>query len=477
MATILVEIPDVLKPILEPSIQAYVAEVARQVREGEGRRRVDYAGFERQLAEKTAAMERAGHQAALSALDVDAPRLLLNDVEHTRVGRYAADYKTPAGPVPVMRSLYRQVGERNGETVNLVTLRSGAIADEWLPETAKQMAHLVQVVPSREAELTAQRLGRLPYSRSSFERVAHAVGEQYVPQHHDIEEMLIRAFEVPDEAVSASVSLDRVSIPMEEPRARPPGRPKKDAPKRPVDRNYRMAYCGTVTLHNAEGDSLHTIRYGCMPHSSQEALVTSMAGDVVALREQCPELVVTLLCDGAAEMWNLLDAEFDEPETFGSLTRLIDYWHLVEKLSHAAKVLDADGAGAIMKRWKLRLLNCNGAADEILEELLASDKEHVVVGTSEPVHEAITYIQNNGDRMKYAGARRRGLPIGSGNVEATCKTLVRQRMDRAGARWKNRTGDHLLHLRALSLSDRWDDAMDATLRVTPPSIHVAACSA
>jgi hypothetical protein len=75
-----------------------------------------------------------------------------------------------------------------------------------------------------------------------------------------------------------------------------------------------------------------------------------------------------------------------------------------------------------------------------------------------------------------AAARRKGLPIGSGNVEATCKTLVGQRMKRAGSRWKNATGDHVLHAR-LSLSDRWNAAMDITLRVTPPRIEVAACSA
>jgi hypothetical protein len=201
-----------------------------------------------------------------------------------------------------------------------------------------------------------------------------------------------------------------------------------------------------------------------------------MASDVLALIEQKRELTISLLCDGSPEMWNLLDAEFDR-ESFGRRTihRRVDFWHLVEKLSAAANVIFGEKEGAHHReRWKLRLLNSDRAAVAILGELRRSDCEHKRVGTARPVHEAITYLENHGDKMDYASARERGLPIGSGNVEATCKSLFAIRFKRAGSRWKHQTGEHVAHLRALALSDRWNDAMDITLRAGSLRIRRAA---
>lgn len=463
MNKIVLEIPEELK-VMVAALRGVVATAMQQVARAQMGGFVDYESYERTIGNSLCEVERRAHEAALMALDPKARKVSINKVVHTRVLEdVEAEFMTLAGPVKVARSLYRPVGERNAPVVDVVALRTGAIEGVWLPATAREMAFDVQQLTSREAETNGKRKGRLPYSHSSFEHVAHAVGEMYVQQHQPIEQVLIEDLEVPEEARSVTVSLDRVSLPMEEPLEDEP-EPAEDGTTRVIQRVYRMAYCATVTLHDADGEAIYTIRYGTMPNGDPHGLCAGLAEDVVALLGKRPDLKVGLLCDGAPEMWNLLDEEFTQApfDRKGIVVqRLIDFWHAIEKLAPASKVIAGPTASKpLLARWKLLLRNTGSARATILSELIASGQEAVEVGSSKPVHEAITYFTNNATRMNYAAARRKGLPIGSGNVEATCKSLVDVRMKRPGARWKNRTGEHIIHMRALALSDRWDAAMD-----------------
>jgi citrate lyase gamma subunit len=459
-----IEVPEELREMGE-AIQELLSQVtaANRVARADGRA-VDYGALERMVSQQGRKIERGAHRVMLQALDVDKAQVVIDGKAHARVGRFPSAYYTESGEVAVTRSLYREVGVRNGKTVDAVSLRVGVVGDGWLPNTAKIMAFLVAQTTSRDAARTAKELGRVEYSRSAFEDVMHVMGRQYVPQSRDIEEQLINAYGVPKEACAVSASLDRVSLPMEEPRERPVGRPKKGAPKRPVARNYRMAWCGTVTLHDGEGKGLHTIRYGLMPHGDPVDLVMSLVGDVAKLVEKRPDLRVAALADGAHDLWSLLERWLNEEALGAKVHYLVDLWHLLEKLGKAARVIHGEsGAEGVLRRWRLALLNHSSAAGQLILELWGSGRRNVRVDGTRPVREAITYLMNHRHRMNYASARRNGLPVGSGNVEATCKSLVEMRMKRPGARWKEETGDHVLQLRALTLSDRWDEAMALTL--------------
>lgn len=150
-----------------------------------------------------------------------------------------------------------------------------------------------------------------------------------------------------------SVSVDRVAVPMEEPApkeervdwkalgvseetTRKHGRelaPRDQAvleeaervasgPRPKIQRNYRMAYCATVTLHDSHGDALHTIRYGRMPaavdsleqltHREVHRMMERLRQDVLTIRERIGPVPVVLLADGDPELWKLFARHFDE---------------------------------------------------------------------------------------------------------------------------------------------------------------------
>jgi hypothetical protein len=470
----------------QPMVDAF-AELLKKVREQRAAmadgKAVKYEQTEQEVAQGTAAVERAAHAVLLSALDIDAPQVVVGGQAHRRVLRTIGSYYTMAGPVSLMRTLYRPVGQRHAPTVDTISLRAGVVGDGWLPVTAATMAWECQRAPSREAEAASERWQRLPYSRCAFERVAHLVGEHYGQKREEIERMLVETMPIPDGAHALSVSMDRVSIPMEEPREEAQKRPeneterspKRKAPKRYVQRVFRMAYAATVTLHDANGKALHTLRYGRMPQGDIDGLCTALCDDVLALLRRCPNLLVVLLCDGAKELWNRLGAEFTDASIGRPVHRLVDLWHLLEKLGSAAKLLYGDEEGSkVLTKWRLMLLNEADAVEQILGALKASGKESARSGDSRPVHEAITYLENHRDDMRYKNARDLALPVGSGNVEATCKSLFEVRLKRPGCRWKTDSGAHIVDLRALALSDRFPQALSHALAPLRTAVSIPA---
>ena len=74
------------------------------------------------------------------------------------------------------------------------------------------------------------------------------------------------------------------------------------------------------------------------------------------------------------------------------------------------------------------------------------------------IGEVLRYFRRNRHRMRYADTQARHLPIGSGVVEAACKTLVTQRLERSGMRWRHAGGQAISTLRAQVECSRFDQA-------------------
>jgi hypothetical protein len=73
-----------------------------------------------------------------------------------------------------------------------------------------------------------------------------------------------------------------------------------------------------------------------------------------------------------------------------------------------------------------------------------------------PLDKCAEYLLKNPERLNYAQALRRGLPIATGVVEGACRHLVKQRMECSGARWSLKGAEAVLRLRALHMSGDWD---------------------
>lgn len=457
---ILVHLPDLLKPLL-PLLDDLATLLGAGVAVATSDEPFDLAACERLVSAASAEMETTLLRTILQALDRTEPRLWIEGRPHRPVGRYEATYYTLRGPVVVPRTLYRPLDDRSARSVDPLALRGAMVAKTWLPAAAEALGFLVQQQPARDAAAAAAQLGALPYHATSFEHVSDALGQDYATYRESIEQTLVREMPLPDEATGVVVSLDRVATPFEEARTRRPGRPRKNAPRRSVQRAWRMSYCATVSLHDASGKALHTLRYGGMPSEDVALLIEGLRDDVNALLERRPGLRISLLCDGAAEMWNVLGKEFNEAELKRPVECLVDLWHLLEKVGKALRErYDGQRASAELHRWKMRLLNHGETWRKLLAEVASWGLDRGA-GQKCVVHDAVTFLTNQGEagRLDYARARQQGRPVGSGVVEATCKSLFNVRLKRGGARWREERAGRLIRLRALALSGRWAPAM------------------
>jgi hypothetical protein len=140
-------------------------------------------------------------------------------------------------------------------------------------------------------------------------------------------------------------------------------------------------------------------------------------------------------------------------ENFGGQgAYLIDFYHVSEYLAAAAPTVAPGKETAWRRRQQGRLLDNRPASvlrglEKYLEPLGAKER---------PVADAAHYVRQRLEHLDYAGARRRQLPIGSGEIESGHRHVIQHRLKLAGAWWTERNLQSMLQLRVARANHWWD---------------------
>jgi hypothetical protein len=156
-----------------------------------------------------------------------------------------------------------------------------------------------------------------------------------------------------------------------------------------------------------------------------------------------------VLGDGADWIWNQANLHFPEA------IQIVDLYHARQHLwSLAAKLYVNDSPA--QKRWVM--VRKDKLEDGKIERLVAALRS---VAASHPelaedIGTEANYFENNKERMRYPKFRKQGLFVGSGVIEAGCKTVL-GRLKRSGMFWTVRGANAIIALRCCQLSGKFED--------------------
>ncbi|MCY4184286.1 MAG: hypothetical protein OXC82_13155 [Rhodobacteraceae bacterium] len=250
--------------------------------------------------------------------------------------------------------------------------------------------------------------------------------------------------DIPEDAASVVLSLDGVDV-LLRPGENPIGITGDDDTEHKG--NWREASCGTMTFLDGRGEPLHTTGSGWMPEHLKETLKKWLSDGFKVIMTKRPDLTSVGAADSAKDNRSFLSGQEVTEE-------IVDFHHATTHLSkasgHAASKEDWYG------EWRSVLLEEDNGVDRVLGAIediwnRSGDEE-----AREELRTICNCFNERRGRMQHADLKRRGLPIGSGCVEAANKTHVEERMKRSGMRWSRAGGQAMLGIRSLVRSGRFD---------------------
>lgn len=134
---------------------------------------------------------------------------------------------------------------------------------------------------------------------------------------------------------------------------------------------------------------------------------------------------------------------------------LVDFYHVCDYLSAAAKALgpDQETTSIWLSTQKDRLKSQR--AEEVIRDLETHLEAPDTPDTEAPVRCCHRYLANRMGQLDYQSALARDLPIGSGEIESAHRYVVQQRLKRPGAWWQAANAEYMIALRILRANNQW----------------------
>jgi hypothetical protein len=155
--------------------------------------------------------------------------------------------------------------------------------------------------------------------------------------------------------------------------------------------------------------------------------------------------------DGAEWIWNLADIHFP------GAVQIVDLYHARQHLWDLARRLhpnDPVQQKAWMKVHQKRLLD-KGKIEKLVLALRSIDSTNADL--LEKIRTEADYFERNAERMRYPKYRRQHLFVGSGVIEAGCKTVIGSRLKQSGMFWAVRGANAIIALRCCHLNGRFEN--------------------
>lgn len=380
----------------------------------------------------------------------DAPVLCDCGSKMDSEGRRGKPIKTILGNIRFKRSVYvcpscgskRVPGDEALEVVDTV----------FSPGLNRLMARAGQRDTFKEGRDDLKEFAEIEVTAKQVERVSEATGETVEAWHQKERELAMAGESIGEKEAGVPllyISYDGTGVPMVP--WETAGRRGKQADGSSKTREVKLGCVFTQTRTDERGfpvrDDDSTSFVGAIERSNE------FGGRIYteAKRRGLDKAdKVVVIADGARYNWEIAALHFH------GCTEIVDLYHAREHLHELCALLKPKGSKEFNKlEMQLRTWLDEGKVEKIIakaERLLPEDEVQ-----GDEVIRQIGYFRNNASRMRYGNFREQGMFVGSGVVEAGCKTVVGKRLKQSGMEWTVRGANAIISLRCLHLSGRLEE--------------------